>query len=444
MPAVSKKSRRRTALALLCASLLPLTGRAQEAPPVGEEPPQRLEEGLEARQERFAPSTATNVAMLPVRLIELPFRVLNYPVEHWLVRKRPSPLSQKIGAFLVAADARGVSIEAHLESGHSGIGGGVGYRLPRTVTGPVNLRFFAGATNRLYQQYYVQLDTLRAGGTAGLLRGQFLVLPQEDFYGIGIDSQLEQRSTYELQVTSGVYQGALAAARNLGLEFDIGFTRTDIFAGEDKNFPVAQSLFPGIEGLQGRFDFLEGGLALAWDRRDSERYASRGNYVRASLHVAGGLGDTDNAFAKYGLELRQYVPLPGARRVLGLRLAGTITDNLADRDIPFFRLERLGGSRTLRGVQTYRFTDKDMLWGGVEYRFPFWYIGLESGAAIDALVFYDFGTVMPNLEEVQWRDLQSSGGFGFRIVSRQTVFLRIDAAWSGEDSRVHLGFGRLH
>jgi hypothetical protein len=95
-------------------------------------------------------------------------------------------------------------------------------------------------------------------------------------------------------------------------------------------------------------------------------------------------------------------------------------------------------------VQTYRFSDKDMLRGGVEYRFPFWYIGLESGAAIDALVFYDFGTVMPNLETVQWRDLQSAGGFGFRVVAAQTVFLRVDAAWSREDSRVHLGFGRLH
>jgi hypothetical protein len=444
MPAVSKGPQRRLAAALCGVLALASSALAQEAPPAEPEPPQRDEKGLEARRQRYAPGTPTRIAMLPVRLIELPFRVLDYPVEHWIVRKRPRPLTQTIGEFLVAAEARGVSVEGHLESGHSGIGGGIGYRLPRQVTGPVHLRFFGGATNRGYQQYYVQLDTLRGGAMSAWLRGQFLDLAEEDFYGIGLDTSLGQRSTYELEITSGVFQGSMAATRTVALEFDMGFTRTDIFPGEDENFPVTQSLFSGIEGLEGRFDFIEGGLALTWDRRDSDSYAGRGSYVRAGLRLAGGVGDTDNGFAKYILELRQYLPLPGARRVLGLRLAGSITDNLTDRDIPFFRLERLGGSRTLRGVQTYRFTDKDMLRGGVEYRFPFWYIGLDNDAAIDALVFYDFGTVKPDLETVQWRDIQSSGGFGFRIVARRTVFVRTDFAWSREDSRVHLGFGRLH
>ena len=436
----------RTRWALLLGALCVAgAGRAQEsAPPATSARPLRDEQGLEARRRRYAEHPAKSVAMLPVRLLELPFDILNYPIEHWVAKKPTDPLLARISRGLAAAEAQGVTVEARLETGHSGLGGGIGYRLPRTLTGPVNLRFFGGATHRGYQLYYVQLDTLRLGPSDFWLRGQYLDLAQESFFGLGIDSQLGSRSNYELGVTTATLAGQIGRGPRVQMTFDVGFSRTDVRPGENDDFPPTQSVFSDIEGLSGRFDFVEGGAALVWDRRDNEKYARRGSYARASVHLAGGVNGTENAFAKYGLELRQYLPLPGARRVLGLRLAGTITDNFDETDIPFFRLERLGGSRTLRGVQTYRFTDKDMLTAGVEYRFPFWNLGLESQTAIDALGFFDMGTVLPNLEEVQWHDIQPTGGFGFRIVSKNTVFVRTDFAWSEEDSRVHIGFGSLH
>jgi len=439
-----QRRRRFSFLAWLCLILLPLVGMAQEEATPSDRP-LRDEPGLEARRQRYASHPAKSIALFPVRVIELPFQLLNYPVEHWFVRKRPEPLTEKVVVFLRAAEEDGVSIEARLESGHSGFGGGVGYRLPHSLTGPVNLRFFGGATNRGYQQYFVQLDTLRVGSANLWLRGQYLDLAQESYYGpLGIDSELDQRSNYELQIASAILYGEIAGDPTFKLTFDGGFSRNDARPGENDEFPTTHSLFAGVEGLDERLDFVEGGLALVWDRRDNPTYTNRGSFAQASVHLVGGVGDTDNSFAKYGLEVRQYLPLPGARRTLGLRIAGMITDNFADAEIPFFRLERLGGSRTLRGVQTYRFSDKDMLRGGLEYRFPFWFIGLENGAAIDALAFFDFGTVMPNLEEMTWRDLQPTGGFGFRIVARDRVFVRTDFAWSEEDSRVHIGFGSLH
>jgi len=445
MPKASPRvgGRRAALVALLGLLCLPLAAPAQVAPPQ-EERPQRDEQGLAARQQRYATPTAKTVAMLPVRLIELPFQLLNFPLEHWVVKKQPDPLIARINRNLIAAEARGVSFDLRLETGHSGFGGGMGYRLPHSLTGPVNLRFFAGATNRGYQQYFAQLDTLHVGAAAVWLRGQYLELAQESFYGLGLDSDLDQRSNYERGLWSGALIGEVAGKGPVRLLFDVAYSRDDIRRGESDEFPPSQDAFSGVEGLEGQFDFVEGGASLVWERRDHPTYAEHGSYARAGAHIVGGVGETQNSFAKYYLELRQYVPLPGIRRVLGLRVAAAVTDNLADADIPFFRLERLGGSRTLRGVQTYRFTDKDMLTGGVEYRFPFWTIGLESGTAIDALVFGDVGTVLPNLEEVQWHDLKTTGGFGFRIVTGSRVLLRTDFAWSNEDSRVHIGFGSLH
>jgi outer membrane protein assembly factor BamA len=382
--------------------------------------------------------------MLPVRLIELPFKLLNYPLEKWVVRKRPDPLALRVHEFVQASSRYGVEYVLSLESGYSGFGGGMGYRLPGTWTGPVNLRFFAGATFKGYQLYYGQLDSLRLGPLRFELRGEYSDSPQEKFFGIGLDSPKSNRSTYDLDRSGGSLRGTLLSKRAFALGFDLDFSHTKVAAGTDDDYPPAQDLFPDLEGTQGTYDFLESGVSLTWGHVNHPVLPYRGSFVRVDLRLGQGVNRTRNAFAKYGLELRKHLNLPGERRSLGLRLSGMITDNLADEAIPFFRFESIGGSRTLRGLQDDRFTDKDRLLGGVEYRFPFWFIGLESGAAIDALVFYDFGTVKPNLETVQWRDLQSSGGFGFRIASGTTVFMRFDVGWAEDDTRAHLGFGKLH
>jgi len=417
---------------------------AQEATAVDEERPLREEPGLEARRARYAPSSAKTVAMLPVRLIELPFRLLNYPVENWLVQKRPDPLYARVQDFLVASSRYGFHYELHLESGYSGFGGGLGYHLPQGMTGAANLRFFAGATFKGYQLYSGQLDSLRLGRVRFELRGQYSDAPQEKFFGIGLGTPKSDRSSYDLDRSAGSLTGTVLGNSNFVLRFDLGFTHTKAAGGTDDDYPSADALFPGLEGTTGTYDFLESGVAFQWGRLNHPVLPYQGSFLTLNFHLGQGVNGTPNAFAKYGLELQKFVQLPGERRSLGLRLAGTITDNLADVDIPFFRFESIGGSRTLRGMQDDRFTDKDRLLGGVEYRFPFWYIGLDSGAAIDALVFYDFGTVKPNLERVQWHDLQSSGGFGFRVVSGTTGFLRVDFAWSEDDTRVHFGFGKLH
>ena len=105
--------------------------------------------------------------------------------------------------------------------------------------------------------------------------------------------------------------------------------------------------------------------------------------------------------------------------------------------MPFFRLEKVVGSRTVRGYQTFRYTEHDALVCDFEYRFPIWDIGLPSRVALDGALFFDFGTAVRNLEDLQQRDLRSGAGFGFRLVNFRGMIGRLENAWTPEGYRYH-------
>ena len=124
-----------------------------------------------------------------------------------------------------------------------------------------------------------------------------------------------------------------------------------------------------------------------------------------------------------------------------MRLHAVITDNRSSdgSDVPIWRLEQLGGSESVRAIDNFRYTDEDLMVANLEYRFPFWFLNHESGAAIDALLFFDVGTVLPDLSTMQQKDLRSGAGFGFRLVNKRGAMGRLDFAWTSQDFRVGVG-----
>src|SRR5678815_4670083 len=129
-------------------------------------------------------------------------------------------------------------------------------------------------------------------------------------------------------------------------------------------------------------------------------YPTRGHFFTARVQAADGFAGTENAYTQFGIEAMQFVPLPLYRVGLAARVRAVLTDNRGANgiDVPVFRLERVGGSRTVRGYRTYRFTDFDALVSNLEYRFPVWDLGLASRLGIDGVLFFDFGTAVRHLE----------------------------------------------
>jgi Omp85 superfamily domain len=402
--------------------------------------PERDEPGLEDRQQRYARSTAYHIAMIPAYVLRAPFQVVNYPIEHWLVHRDPGAITVYAGRAWSRARVRGFGARIGGLGSGSGTGGGLRYRLPTGVTFGKPLTVSASVTYRLYVQYAARLDSLHAGPVPVSLQVLYNDRPQEDFYGLGPRSELTNHSTYRLEEMFGTATFLPRIYRDVHALVLVGASRSDVTRGRDSNYPPSQDVFdPTVyEGLSGRYSFFEYGLGLVLDKRDVPTYAHHGRYLSVAIQGAKGIDGTQNAYTKYAIEAQQFLPLPAYRHTLALRFRTVLSDNQStEHPVPVFRLEAVGSSRTIRGYQTYRFTDEDVLLGSVEYRFPIWNIETPSGIALDGGLFFDFGTALPELGQLQQRDLRSGGGFGFRLVNARRSIGRMDVAFTPEGARVH-------
>lgn len=424
----------------LLASSGPLASSAADSTAArAQDVPQRLEPGLADRQRRHARPTSERIGLLPAHLLRLPFKAIDYPLEHFVIQRDPGPITVYARRFLTRAGQLGFRLQAGGLGTGSGMGGGAVLEVPSQLVPFGTLRFSAATTRLGYDRLSAEVDSLRWGRLEASARFQYDERPQEDFFGRGPWSRLADHATYQLDELRGELEARLGLRGAWRLVLLAGATRVDVRRGRDPDFPTVLEVFDPqrLEGLAGRFEFAEYGGGLVWDRRDVRTYARRGALLAARVLAADGLGDTPHAYTKFDVEGQAFVPLPGTRKGLAARVRATITDRRGGRDVPVFRLERLGGSRTVRGYLTHRFADRDALLGNVEYRFPIWTIEPPGGQALDGALFFDWGTAVPDLERVQQRDLRSSAGLGLRLAAPRGLLCRFDNAWTPEGFRLH-------
>jgi hypothetical protein len=250
------------------------------------------------------------------------------------------------------------------------------------------------------------------------------------FYAEARARQLRERHAYEADGTS----------RSFGLE-DRSF---ELVAGYRLAPGLVGTLRTGWlstrAGLARReatgdvVDLLRGELAVAFDRRDVADRPSRGAYLQATW---GHYAQPDGAglrFDRASFDARGYLPLGSPRDMLAVR--GLVSADLgADAGrVPYFLQETLGGSRTLRGYESFRVRGPRLAAFDVEYR-------RELGRGLDAVAFYDagaaFGAGAP--EPGRWR---SDVGLGLRLrLGGDGPLLRIDAARGSEGTRLQVKFG---
>ena len=86
----------------------------------------------------------------------------------------------------------------------------------------------------------------------------------------------------------------------------------------------------------------------------------------------------------------------------------------------------LGGSTSLRGFREFRFRDKNIFMINGEYRF-------EAFSGLDMALFADWGDVGSTWSDIDFRDLKSDVGIGFRFNTYKSVILRFDIARSKQE-----------
>ena len=317
---------------------------------------------------------------------------------------------------------------------------GPGYRFHNLFNGRADL-FTSAAIS--WKNYWVVESLLTMPGLArgrafADVRARYTSFPEEDFFGLGSASALGDRVSYGLQqATIGVDGGwRVKPWMRVGGAFE--FFDPDMSRGKDERFPDVTDTFTETTapGIASQPPFVRVGAFAGVDYTRPFNARRGGRYLVAVHRFI----DTDRGaytFNRLDFDLQQYVPAFNERRVFVFRTVGSFADPAEDATVPFYLLQPLGGSHTLRGVRQFRFRDRSMLLLQAEYRF-------EILTAMDGAVFYDAGQVAPRRSALSLRDFEHDYGVGVRIGTNLGVFIRVDVAFgSSEGTKTWLRFSHV-
>ncbi len=260
-------------------------------------------------------------------------------------------------------------------------------------------------------------------------------LPSLQYYGTGPDTPKEFRTNYLLEDTS--VDGTLAARpwKSLVLGGTSGYLWTNVGRGRDSRFASAETAFTPAQapGIDVQTNYLRNGVFAQWDYRDNPAGPKQGgNYVmQYSWYHDNRIGLY--SFRRLDLDLQQYIGFLNKTRVIALRAKARLSDTDRNEQIPFYMQPFLGGSDDLRGYRPFRFNDRNSMVLNAEYRW-------EIFSGLDGAVFADAGKVFPRRGLLNFRDLESSVGFGLRFNARNRTAVRVDVGFSHEGFQVWFKF----
>lgn len=294
-------------------------------------------------------------------------------------------------------------------------------RVSADVAGAVSWRKYSSASARVELHPLVD-DRLTLGVQA--LRQDWT---QAMYYGTGQDASQANRSQYRLRASDVAVYAAVNAGRLPDVRARVGLlnrpTLSQATGWHERDFPDTQSAFTAASapGLTEQPRFWHADVSITADTLDHPGHPTRGHLLQAA---AAAFRDRDlgrYSFRQYELVAIAFVPVVDDWWTLGARATMVASITSGANQVPFYMLPSLGGQNLLRGFDTSRFHDRDLIAVNLESRFAVF-------AHLDAALFADFGQVAPRLGSFSRADLESSLGVGVRLHTGAATVLRIDAA----------------
>jgi len=254
---------------------------------------------------------------------------------------------------------------------------------------------------------------------------------QIEYFGIGADSLEAGRSVYRLKDTDVLGYASYRANDWLSVGGRSGWLRHPSLGASSgpfkRGFPEALDVFPQDPGMGQTPDFLHGDVSVTADTRDHRGHPTSGGFYRA---VAGVYSDRDLdqfTFRRYEAEGVQLVPVVGKSWVLAFHGWGVFSETSSGNEVPFYFLPSLGGQNTLRGYNSYRFHDRNLLMASAESRWALF-------RHIDGAVFFDAGNVGARVGDLDLK--KTSYGAGLRLHTQRSTLGRVDVGHGTEGWRV--------
>ncbi|MBN2243898.1 MAG: BamA/TamA family outer membrane protein [Acidobacteria bacterium] len=323
----------------------------------------------------------------------------------------------------------------------SGFALGPEYLRRDLADGEVNLRSAAQFSFKNYQKYDLQFTVPSFARDRLFFEfySAYHRYPGLDYYGPGPDSLEQNRTNFKLEDAALDAAFGVRPFPGFFLGVSGGYLRLNIGPGENDDFPSTEDFFSREEvpGIEREPDFFRFGTFALFDFRDNPAGARSGGVYSLHFDRFSDRSLDRHNFRRVDFEAQQYIPFFNKRRVLALRLRSVLTIHDSDQAVPFYFQPVLGGSDDLRGFPSFRFYDDNLLLANLEYRW-------EVFSGLDTAIFFDMGKVFPHRTQWNFRNMESSAGFGLRFNVRNSVFLRVDAGFGREGPQVWFKFGDIY
>lgn len=295
----------------------------------------------------------------------------------------------------------------------------------------VRFLFGSSAYNRAALTY--RIPAAFGGDTALEARARYFNDPSEQFYLGGNDARRDDdEAAYATrQVEAEVSADADFSSRVEG-DLSARFQRATIDPDDDDDDDDERPLPAGLAGV-GSASLLSAEAAVTFDLTSQQERSVEGSRLRFAAAYGQSLDSERFRFGRYEAELVQFVPVPllPSKRRLALRGLLEKTEPFGDREVPFYRLPSLGGTRRLRGYSTDRFQEEGALTLTAEYRWPVWDF-------LDAVLFAEAGQVFADYDDLALGRFHAGYGGGIHLVTGGTLAFRLELASAGEGLRTIL------
>ncbi|TDI26706.1 MAG: hypothetical protein E2P06_01950 [Acidobacteria bacterium] len=311
----------------------------------------------------------------------------------------------------------------------AGLTVGTGYNVRSWWGDRMSLAVRAAGSLRRYWKAEVEASFPRlAGGrifVIALARRQDF--PRVDYFGPGPDSRLEDRTSYRYQDAAVSLAGGARPADWLSLGGGVAYVAPSLGQGQNGALPSIEQRFTEVQapGLGNPSDYVRYQLFAQVGNLSPEGNPRSGGSYRVTYSFFDSRAE-GYRFARWEVDLRQYVSFLRQRRVLAFRTLGSFSDPRGDGTVPFYLQPWLGGSHTLRGFRDYRLRDRHLILLQAEYRW-------EIFPLLETVLFYDTGKVAANRRELNFSDFDTDYGVGVRVGTDSGVLFRLDYAMGGRD-----------
>lgn len=292
-----------------------------------------------------------------------------------------------------------------------------------------------------------------------LLRGRFILNPEREFYGLGMnDLGPDPLTTNAIQDAGGAFSVGWRPFKRVAFSFSMGGRNVQIWCPSERGpEPCTADVFPDLPGIEGGWvPFV--GLSVIWDITDSIVRPTRGwRLIVKAIHT-NNLLVGQYEFTRFLGDASYHISFFERRLVLGARLNGELIFG-PDGRIPYWELSELGGRGSLRGFPSHRFVGTKRILGNGEARYRLTEFDFKHlwHVRIDGALFGDVGAVFIDEHDLpteynvtgevlrsQTGGFQYSLGFGCHIGFSESLVARIDVGFSEENTGlVFLSFGHI-